>query len=85
MEMRNQSIHPTADASRKLAEKGQISNSQGRMLESNLPRDYQIYLEEKFQILKNEFQKISESSDEVITLSELEDFVESYFNRVKYL
>ena len=50
----------------------------GTSLEVNMGREYQKYLDKKYQDLKQEFDKINKNSDEFISLSELTEFINSY-------
>jgi hypothetical protein len=50
----------------------------GTSLNINMGREYQKYLDEKYLNLKDEFERINKNSDDIITVDELSDFINSY-------
>ena len=57
----------------------------GTSLEVNMGREYQKYLDKKYQELKNEFDKMNKNSDEFISIEELTDFINQFSNEVNYI
>ena len=54
----------------------------GTSLEVNMGREYQKYLDKKYQELKYEFEKVNKSSDEFISIEELTDFINTFSHEV---
>jgi hypothetical protein len=54
----------------------------GTSLSVNMGREYQKYLDKKYLQLKAEFDVINKNTDDVITIDELSEFVNSKANEV---
>jgi hypothetical protein len=54
----------------------------GTSLEVNMGREYQKYLDKKYQDLKQEFDKINKNSDDIVSLEELTEFLNTYASEV---
>ena len=54
----------------------------GTSLEVNMGREYQKYLDKKYQELKHEFDKINKNSDDFISQQELTEFLNSHVAEV---
>lgn len=67
----------TAALSSKLLDEN-LMQRYGTSLNINMGREYQKYLDTKYLELKAEFDKINKNSDDIISLEELLEFINSY-------
>lgn len=67
----------TAELTKKLVDEN-LMQRYGTSLNINMGREYQKYLDDKYNLLKREFDRINKNSDEVITIEEMVEFLNSY-------
>jgi len=79
--VRKNSAILTAQLIEKLVDEN-LMQRYGTSLEVNMGREYQKYLDKKYQELKNEFDKMNKNSDEFISIEELTEFINTFSNEV---
>lgn len=79
---RKNSSQLTAQLTNKLLDEN-LMQRYGTSLNINMGREYQKYLDEKYSNLKKEFDKINKNSDDIISLDELIEFINTYEKEVK--
>src|SRR5688500_12186045 len=74
---RKNSVEWSAQIASKILD-GDLKERYGTSLNINMGREYQQYIDQKYQSLKSEFDQIDKDADDIITIEELMVFLNHY-------